>query len=94
MDMANRNVKNPIIVPADVPPSVDGAVVECVLNAGAFKFNGRTGLLMRVAERMEQVEGELSTLVADENAETGVKVVSFKLDDPKLRYLDPDTSSK
>ncbi|MDA3800330.1 MAG: glycoside hydrolase family 130 protein [Kiritimatiellae bacterium] len=89
MDIANRNEKNPIIVPADVVPSVEGAVVECVLNAGAFKFNGRIGLLMRVAERMEQVEGELSTLVADENSELGVKVVSFKLDDPKLDYTDP-----
>ncbi len=89
MDIAKRNLNNPIIEPADVVPSVEGAVVECVLNAGAFKFNGRIGLLMRVAERMEQVEGKLSTLVADEKSEYGVKVVSFNLDDPKLDYTDP-----
>lgn len=89
MDITNRFIENPLITPANVKPSVEGAIVECVLNAGAFRFKGKIGLLMRVAERMQQVEGELSTLVTDEHAESGVKVVSFKLDDPKLDYTDP-----
>jgi len=53
MDITNRFKENPIITPADLKPSVEGAIVECVLNAGAFRFNGKIGLLMRVAERME-----------------------------------------
>jgi predicted GH43/DUF377 family glycosyl hydrolase len=89
MDLVQRFEINPILSPEDVKPSVPGAVVECLLNPGAFRYRGKTGLLMRVAERMEQTPGSVSTLVADAGQPNGVRVVSFALDDPRLNYTDP-----
>lgn len=89
MDIAKRFKNNPLLKPEDVKPSVEGAVVECLLNPGAFRYQGKTFLLMRVAERMEQQEGKLSTLLADASRPEGVRVVEFSLDDPKLDYTDP-----
>lgn len=89
MDMANRFEQNPLITPADVPPSIDGATVECVLNPGAFIFEGKVFLLMRVAERLSQTEKTVSTFVCDATQPNGVRLVEFAMDDPKLQYDDP-----
>lgn len=89
MDITKRFDENPLLKPEDVTPSVEGALVECLLNPGAFRYNGKIGLLMRVAERMEQKEGKLSTLLADESRPNGVRVVEFAKDDPKLNFEDP-----
>ncbi|MCH2205553.1 MAG: glycoside hydrolase family 130 protein [Lentisphaerales bacterium] len=88
MNTLNRFPKNPLITPKDVKPSIEGAEVECLLNPGTFTFNDKIYLLMRVAERMIQREGYLSTLVVDPAAEEGVSIVEFALDDPKLAYDD------
>jgi predicted GH43/DUF377 family glycosyl hydrolase len=72
-----------------VPPSIDGAVVECLLNPGAFRYKGRIGLLMRVAERMEQRPGYISALTADASQPHGVGMVEFPLDAPGLDTSDP-----
>jgi predicted GH43/DUF377 family glycosyl hydrolase len=88
MDIARRFTCNPLISPDVVKPSVEGAEVECLLNPGVFEFEGKTYMLMRVAERMTQRDGFLSTLVVDPTAEDGVKVVEFALDDPLLQYDD------
>ncbi len=50
-DLAERFAGNPILSPADVPPSRPGLEVAGVLNPGAFRWRGRTWLLLRVAER-------------------------------------------
>jgi len=89
MDIARRFESNPLITPADITPSIEGAIVECVFNPGAFIFKGRTYLLMRVAERLTQEDGYVSTLVADPTGEAGVRVVRWALDDPKLDTSDP-----
>lgn len=88
MDIAKRFKDNPILKPSEIKPSIDGAVVECLLNPGAFQYQGRTHLLMRVAERMEQRDGYVSTIVADETQADGIRVVEFPLNDPKLEYDD------
>jgi len=89
MDLATRFADNPIIRPTDVLPSVRGAEVVGVLNPGACCFAGKTLLSMRVAERMKQREGQVSTLVYDETQPNGVRVVEYALDDPKLQCGDP-----
>ena len=38
MDITNRFKENPIITPADLKPSVEGAIVECVLQSFIFLF--------------------------------------------------------
>src|SRR3989304_4036706 len=50
-DIAQRYAENPILRPADVRPSIAGMQVECLLNPGVFRFDGKTWLLLRGAER-------------------------------------------
>ncbi len=89
MDIARRFDANPLITPADIKPSIEGAVVECAFNPGAFMYEDRCYLLIRVAERLTQEEGYVSTLVADESQPSGVRVVKWDLNDPKLDVSDP-----
>jgi len=89
MDIARRFESNPLITPADITPSIEGAIVESVFNPGAFIYEDRTYLLMRVAERWPREDGYVSTLVADRTRETAVRVVRWALDDPKLDVSDP-----
>lgn len=88
-DLATRFTTNPIIRPEDVPPSAPGMVVECVLNPGAFRYQGRTGLLMRVAERPAQSDHAISTPVIDETSPLGVTILEFLKSDPDLIHGDP-----
>lgn len=83
-----RHAGNPILKPTDVLPSRDDLVVECLLNPGAFRYNGRTGLLLRVAEGPIKKEGYLSTPILDSASEGGVRVMDVRLDDPELKYTE------
>ena len=55
--MANPFPTNPILTPGQVKPSRPDWEVECLLNHGALRYRGRTGLLLRVAERPPQEVG-------------------------------------
>lgn len=85
-DLANRSPYNPILSPADVKPSDENMVVECLLNPGAFTFNGKIGLLVRVAERTVQKEGYLSVPIYNDLGQ--LEVLDFQLDHPKLNAAD------
>jgi predicted GH43/DUF377 family glycosyl hydrolase len=85
-DFAQRFETNPLLRPRDVKPSMEGLVVECLLNPGAFQFQGKTGLLLRVAERPEQSEDEVSALTIDPTTESGLQILKCKKDDPELDY--------
>lgn len=84
-----RFQENPILTVKDVKPSASDLQVECLLNPGAFQFEGRTGLLLRVAERPIPEEGWTSTVVLDSTTDGGVRIVKFRSDDPKLNASDP-----
>lgn len=86
-DLATRFTANPILHPGDVKPSMEGLVVECLLNPGAFTFEGKTYLLLRVAERPEQSEDTVSALVIDPSMPQGMRILSCKKGDPELEYL-------
>ena len=88
-DIARRFETNPILRPADVTPSREGLAVECLLNPGAFRFNGKTWLLLRVAERPPQPEGRISTPVLDPHAPGGIAILEYALDDPDVVAKDP-----
>jgi len=60
-EMVTRFPENPILTSADVKPTRPDMVVECLLNPAAFRFDGKIGLLWRVAERPRQEEGWVST---------------------------------
>jgi len=81
-----RFPENPLLAPADSAPSHDGLRVECLLNPGVFRFNGKIHLLVRVAERPEQKPGKVSFPVMENGA---VRILEFDADDPELDATDP-----
>src|SRR5579875_1119371 len=84
-----RFESNPILRPRDVKPSLEGLEVTCLLNPGAFRFRGKTWLLLRVAERPRQKVGFISTPVLDTEAPGGIRLLEIPLHDPDLTYNDP-----
>ncbi len=88
MDIAHRFPENPLLTPSDIPPSQPGLEVACLLNPGVFEWDGKTWLLMRVAERPPQRDGFVSTLVCDDAAPGGVSALEFSLD-AGVTYTDP-----
>ena len=72
--MANRFVQNPILTTKDIKPSQEGFVVESVLNPGVFMFEGKTWLLLRVAERPIQTEGMVSLPILREDGSLKILV--------------------
>ena len=85
-DFAQRFAENPILRPSDIRPSVEGMQIECLLNPGAFTFEGRTWLLLRVAERPAQKPGRISFPILKPD---GVEILEFAENDPRLEATDP-----
>jgi predicted GH43/DUF377 family glycosyl hydrolase len=87
-DIARRYEKNPILKPRNIPPSADGLRVECLLNPGAFRFQDKTWLLLRVAERPLQTERAITLPVFEDGK---IRILSFDRNDPDLIANDPRT---
>uniref|UniRef100_UPI004048084D hypothetical protein n=1 Tax=Mariniflexile sp. TaxID=1979402 RepID=UPI004048084D len=85
-DIAIRYKQNPLLSPKDLEPSTENMIIECLLNPGVFEFNGKTGLLVRVAERTVQKEGVMSVPIYNDSGK--VEILDFKLNDPKLDASD------
>lgn len=85
--MVNRYSHNPILATRDVRPSQPGWVVECVLNPGVFLFEGKTWMVVRVAERPAQAAGKVSFPVMQ--ADGAMRIIEFDQQDPALRLSDP-----
>ena len=73
--MVKRFAENPFILTSDVRPSIEGMIVECVLNPGVFSFQNKTWLLLRVAERPKQKEGFVSLPIL--NKEDNIEILLF-----------------
>ena len=86
-ELAQRFPENPLLRPADIRPSHPDWQVECLLNPGVFRFNGKTCLLVRVAERPPQREGFVSFPVLSESG--NVRVLEFDRHDPLLDISNP-----
>lgn len=84
--LAKRFDANPLLSPIDFRPSAAGLKVECLLNPGVFRFQGKIWLLLRVAERPEQKPGITSFPVLNNGK---VRVHEFSNDDPRLELNDP-----
>jgi predicted GH43/DUF377 family glycosyl hydrolase len=85
--MALRFKQNPILTTQDLEASQSGWVVECVLNPGVFRFDGKIWLVLRVAERPLQMAGKVSFPVMQENG--ALRIIEFDKKDPNLRLSDP-----
>jgi len=85
-DIARRFPENPILFPKDLSPGRAGLEIVCLLNPGVFTFEGKTWLLIRVAERPEQKEGIISFPVLKEN---GIEIIEIEQNHPELDATDP-----
>lgn len=85
-DLAKRFANNPIIIPSQVKASVEGFEVTCTFNPGAFEFEGRIGLVLRVAERPPLKDGFVDSVTMSKSGK--VEVESFKVSDPQLKMVD------
>lgn len=88
-DYVTRYAQNPILKPDDVPLGQRDVVVEGVLSPGAFRYRGRIGLLLRVAERPRQDAEHVSTMMFDSATESGYKIMTFERADPEVNTTDP-----
>lgn len=85
--MVTRIPNNPILTPASIAPSAESMQIECLLNPGVFRFDGKIWLLLRVAERPAQTGGEISfPVLGDDNRITIVRVPAGS---PDLDLSDP-----
>lgn len=88
-DLAQRLTCNPLLTPVDITPSRSDWTVECVLNPGAFRYQGRTGLLLRIAERPPQEPGWVSTPIFDHESEDGIRILRIRTSDPHYQAGGP-----
>ena len=86
--MIERFSNNPLIEPGQVKPSQPNLEVLGAFNPGATLYDGKTLLLVRVAERPIPEKGYVSAAVADEE-NGGVRILRFREDDPDLVFGDP-----
>jgi predicted GH43/DUF377 family glycosyl hydrolase len=85
-DIAQRFPQNPLLAPAQVTPSQPGSKIECLLNPGVFQYEGRTYLLVRVAERPELQHGRVRVPVMEEGK---LKILDWDAAHPDLVSTDP-----
>jgi predicted GH43/DUF377 family glycosyl hydrolase len=86
-DIAKRFAENPLLSPADLTASASGLTISCLLNPGVFQFEGKTWLIVRVAERPEQKDNMISFPILTETGAT--KIIEIAKDDPALNATDP-----
>ncbi|MEO5890595.1 MAG: glycoside hydrolase family 130 protein [Ferruginibacter sp.] len=85
-DIAKRFARNPLLSPADLKPSTDGLEITCLLNPGVFQYQGKTWLIVRVAERPAQKENIISFPILTGTGTT--KIIEIPKDDPELKATD------
>jgi predicted GH43/DUF377 family glycosyl hydrolase len=87
MDLAKRFAVNPLMTPKDLRSGISGMEIVCLLNPGVFRYQDKTWLLLRVAERPKQIEGKISFPIYNSKGE--IEILSFNTDDPDLDASDP-----
>src|SRR6476660_7665632 len=85
-DIARRFPQNPLLSPSDLQPSSPGLHIACLLNPGVFSFQGKTWLLVRVAERPQQNNIHISFPILKEDGTT--QIMQIELDDADLIATD------
>jgi predicted GH43/DUF377 family glycosyl hydrolase len=85
-DIARRSKQNPLLKPKDIKPSSETMTIECLLNPGVFRFENKTWLLLRVAERPQQADGRLALPIYNEKG--GIDILTFDKSDPDLDVTD------
>ncbi len=81
-DIAKRFAQNPLLSPADLVPSRDGLEITCLLNPGVFRFQEKTWIILRVAERPKQSDTHISFPILTDTG--SIEIIEIKKDDPEL----------
>ncbi len=87
VEIARRLKQNPLLKPVDIRPSREDMTIECLLNPGVFRFDNKVWMLIRVAERPRQVEGQISFPIY--NTDGQLEILRFDKSDPDLDFTDP-----
>lgn len=87
----NRYPENPLISPAEVPPSRDDFEVIGAFNAGVIEHEGEILMLMRVAERPVADDPMVARLPILEPGRGGdnIAIIEVRRDDPSVNFADP-----
>ena len=85
-DIAKRFSENPLLSPADLQSRNDGLQIACLLNPGVFQYQGKTWLIVRVAERPEQKETTISFPILTGTGAT--EIIEISQNDPSLKATD------
>ncbi|HEY4197540.1 MAG TPA: glycosidase, partial [Mucilaginibacter sp.] len=85
-DIALRFLENPLLLPKDIKASRVEFQVISLLNPGVFTYNGKTWLLVRVAECTAQKEGVIYFPAL--NATGNTEILEIPLNDPDLIATD------
>ncbi|PXY42412.1 glycosidase [Flavobacterium cheongpyeongense] len=85
-DIARRFPENPLLMPKDLLPSSPELKIISLLNPGVFVFEGKTWLLVRVAESITQKEGVIFFPII--NSLGKVEIIEIPLNDPDLVATD------
>jgi len=86
-EIVQRLPENPLLTHVVISPSMPAVKVECLLNPGVFRFDGKIWLLVRVAERPEQKPGKIALPIIGPQGK--VEILAFDLRDPQLDRSDP-----
>lgn len=85
-DLATRFVQNPLLMPKDLLASTKELQIISLLNPGVFRFQGKTWLLVRVAESIAQQPGVIFFPVM--NSVGQMEIIKVHLNDPDLVATD------
>lgn len=87
----HRFPENPLVTPADVPPSFDGWEVVCAFNAGVIEYDGEIVMLIRVAERPKANSPDqvLVPVLDCDCSDPRIRVLEFSVKDPDIDLSDP-----
>jgi len=85
-DIAKRFPENPLLLPKDLQSSGAGLQIISLLNPGVFQYDGKTWLLVRVAEGVAQKEGVIFFPAL--NATGNIEIIEDPLNDPDLVATD------
>lgn len=87
MDIAQRFKENPLLKPQDLLASAENLQVICLLNPGVFYWEGKTCLLVRVAENVAPQADKI--FIPMRSTTDLLEILELKLDDPDLINTDP-----
>lgn len=86
-----RYPENPLVTPADVPPTREDFQVVCAFNAGVARYQDEIILLLRVAEWAvgDEFSARVPILTCEPESSPHIDICEFSKSDPMIDFKDP-----